>query len=1156
MPSKLTVKGARKPKATKPLSSGAEPYPELKQEVKKLRRELSESLEQQTATSEILRVIARSPTDLQPVLETLVENAAKLCGAREGGIFKFDGELCHLGAMYGAPDYLKDHLRQHPFRPDRSTITGRAALERRTVHIANILTDPEYKGFKIAGAPPVPLRTILAVPLLREGTLIGVITILRTEVAPFSEKQIELVTTFADQAVIAIENVRLFQELQERNAELRESLDHQTATAGVLGIISRSPTDVQPVLDAIVESAARICGIDDVLLRLKESNAMVVRAHFGSIRIGRAEVNIDAPNYRWLREHGSHHIPDTRAVQDDFPMLGVAGGFRTYLTVPLFQKGDLIGTLNARRVEVRPFTPVQIKLFETFGDQAVIAIENVRLFKELEDRNRQLTEALEQQTATSEILRAIANSPTDLQPVLETLVENAVKLCGAQEGGIFRFDGELCHLGAMYGGPDYLKDYLTQHSFRPDRSTIVGRAAVERRIIHVPNIEEDPEYLGFPIRGPGREKRYRTMLAVPLLREESLVGAISIRKTEVAPFTDQQIALVQTFADQAVIALENVRLFQQLQERNAELRQALEYQTATAEVLSIISRSPTDVQPVFEAIVESAARVCGMDDVVLRLNENGAMVIRAHYGPIPLGRSEVSIDELHYRWTEKHGVLHIPDIRAQNDFPTVGSAGNWRTYLSAPLRQQGKFIGCLNARRVKVRPFTSAQIKLLETFADQAVIALDNVRLFNELQARNRDLTEALEQQTATGEILRAIASSPTDLKPVLETLVENAVKLCGAQEGSLFRFDGGLCHLGAMYGGIERTKEYLTRNPLVPTRGSIVGRAALERTIIHVANILEDPEYTGFVELVERAKIRYRTILAVPLLREGVLVGVITFRRTEVAPFTDKQVQLVKTFADQAVIAIENVRLFQEIQDKNQQLETANRHKSQFVASVSHELRTPLNAIIGFSDVLLDPSLEVNEEKRLRFLTHILNSGKHLLGLINEILDLSKVEAGRLELEIDKAAMTDVLQAAVNTLRPLAAQKTIELQVDGGADIPWVSMDTARIRQVLLNLLGNAIKFTPEGGRVWLRTDVLDGTVRVEVEDTGPGIPIQDHERIFLEFEQARIGETKSKPEGTGLGLALAKKLVEMHGGKIWVESEVGKGSKFYFTLPLQTKD
>ena len=576
--------------------------------------------------------------------------------------------------------------------------------------------------------------------------------------------------------------MRLFKELGERNAELREALEHQTATAEVLGIISRSPTDVQPVLDAIVESAARVCGIDDVGLRLSEGSAMVPRAHFGPVPDARREVRIDEPQFIWVREHGALHVPDTLA-QNEFPMISA----RTFLIVPLRQQGELIGVLNARRTEVRPFTPAQIKLLETFADQAVIAIENVRLFQELK-------ESLEQQTATSEILGVIASSPTDIQPVLDVVAENAARLCDATDAVIHRIDGDQLRVVANFGP---LPGRGNRQSLPIDRDSIPGRAIIDRQTFHVDDLAALPED-DLPSAALPEVIGVRTVLATPLLREGIPIGAIHIRRMEVRPFTEKQIKLLETFAAQAVIAIENVRLFKELGERNAELREALEHQTATAEVLGIISRSPTDVQPVLDAIVESAARVCGIDDVVLRLHEGNVMVSRAHFGPIPIpsSRVEMSIDEPRFRWMREHGTLHIPDRREQNIIPTLGSVSDWRTWLGVPLRQQGEVIGGLIARRTEVRPFTPAQIKLLETFADQAVIAIENVRLFQELK-------ESLEQQTATSEILGVIASSPTDIQPVLNTVAETAARLCEAIDVMVLRVEGDILRLVAHHGPI-----------------------------------------------------------------------------------------------------------------------------------------------------------------------------------------------------------------------------------------------------------------------------------------------------------------------------------------------------------------
>ena len=877
----------------------------LLQELQTRNRDLSEALEQQTATSEILRVIAGSPTDIQPVLDVVAENAARLCEASDAQIVRVDDDVLRVIASHGAMAVpLSVRVEGVPIR--RDNVVGRAVLDRRTVHVEDLAAevDGEFAGAK-AIQQVTGQRTTLSTPLLREGVAIGALLIRRLEIRAFSEKQIKLLETFASQAVIAIENVRLFKELQERNAELREALEHQTATSEVLGIISRSPTDVQPVLDAIVESAARVCGIDDLGLRLREGNNFVSRAHFGplAVPVDREEVSNDDPRFRWIAEHGTLHIPDARA-QNDFPWLGLVSGARTFLLVPLRHQGEVVGTLGARRTKVRPFTLAQIKLLETFADQAVIALENVRLFQELK-------EALDQQTATSEILGVIASSPTDIQPVLDAVAENAAKITGSDDALIYRVDADNLRRAAKYGPREW--GPLGEIGQRLTRGTAAGRAVIDRQVVHVPDLlaaqSEFPDVR--------RHLQYgsRTVLSTPLLREGVPIGVIHIRRTEVRPFTDKQIALLKTFADQAVIAIENVRLFKELQERNAELREALEHQTATSEVLGIISRSPTDVQPVLDEIVASAVRVCGIDDVTLRLREGETMVVRAHSGPIPVPteRAVINIDDPRFSWMREHGSLHIPDVTQQNDFPIVNVSGS-RTFLVVPLRQQGEILGTLSARRVEVRPFTPAQIKLLETFADQAVIAIENVRLFQELK-------ESLEQQTATSEILGVIASSPTDIQPVLNVVAENAARLCEADDAIIRRLDGNVMPLVAHYGQIPPGG---MDAPTVSQR-DVVGRAIIGRQPIHlhdlaaaeVANEFPDSKFAQ-----ERSGAR--TFLTMPMLREGTPVGVINIRRQEIRPFSEKHITLLKTFADQAVIAIENVRLFKELQERNRDLTEA----------------------------------------------------------------------------------------------------------------------------------------------------------------------------------------------------------------------------------------
>ena len=1100
----------------------------------RLFNETKEALDQQTAISEILRVIAASPGDVRPMLDAVAERALKLCDAAESTIVLVENDALKCVARFGSTPTL-DEGELMPL--SRGSATGRAVIDRAVIHLEDLAAVPEDE-FPIARTLQrrIGHRAILSVPLMRKAHAIGAIALWRMEARTFTDKQIALVKTFADQAAIAIENVRLFN-------ETREALEQQQASAEVLRVISSSVADTGPVFERISQSCKRLFDGAVVGINLVGEDGLL---HLGSYdgpnpdefrSLFPGPLNAQSSSGIAILERRVVHHPDVgrgTEVPEYTRRSGAATGMKSVVFAPMLWEGRGIGVIVVGRPFVRPFSDKEISLLKTFADQAVIAIQNARLFNETK-------EALEQQTAIADILRVISSSPTDVQPVLDAIAERAARLCDASAASMYLTEGDvLRHLASKGASPDPVSHV---EALPIDRDSISGRALLERRPIQIPDmLAEGAEYP----RSHELARRFghRTVVVLPLYREGQPVGTILLRRQDVRPFSEHEIALLQTFGDQAAIALENVRLFN-------ETKEALDQQRASGEVLTAISSSIADAKPVFEVILQSCQRLFAGDIVgVMLVRDDQMLDIGAYAGqgldelrklfPRPLADASAS-----GRAILEQRIIEYPDVDVA-DVPAITRRNaeivGFRSIVAAPMISEGRGIGALWVARSFTGPFNDKQLALLKTFAEQAVIAIQNARLFNETN-------EALDQQRASAEVLAAISNSIADTTPVFETILNACERLFA---GKLVRItlvgEDGLIRLGAYHGPGRETLEQVFPVPVNEETGT--GTAILRRDIVRYPDVEAGDDVPDTTRRACKA-IGIRSIIFAPMLWEGKGIGAISIGRDYAGQFSEKDLALLRTFADQAVIAIQNARLFREIQDKSRQLEIANKHKSEFLANMSHELRTPLNAIIGFSEVLLERLFGDVNDKQDDYLKDIHSSGRHLLNLINDILDLSKVEAGRMELELSTFDLPSAISNALTLIRERAQRHEIALGMEIDPGLGEIVADERKLKQILLNLLSNAVKFTPDGGRIDVRAHPVADDVVISVQDTGVGIAPSDQEAVFEEFRQVGRHYT-SKQEGTGLGLALTRRFVELHGGTIRVESEPGKGSTFMFTLPV----
>jgi PAS domain S-box-containing protein len=1110
-------------------------------------RELRVSLEYQTAISNVLKVISRSAFELQPVLDSVCCTAQQLCGAELAGIAVRKGERYRYVATSTVNSEWDRRLRETQFAAGRGSVAGRVALDRRVVHIADLVADTEYHHPEFA--PIGGARTALGVPLLREDTLLGVIFLGRSRVRPFTARQIDLVRTFADQAVIAIENTRLFDEVQQRAHDLRESLQQQTATADVLKIISRSSVDLETVLNTLVETVARLCRADQAYMWRRRDEVYQLLASCGLSEEAKAYFLANPPkpgrgtvSGRVALEGRSVHIPDVlKDPEYTYTEAQKIAGFRTVLGVALLREQKLLGIFSLNRNDADPFTAKEIELASTFADQAVIAIENARLFEELRERTGDLEESLKYQTATSDVLKVINRSTLDLQRVLDTLIQTAAELCDTSTAAVaIRHNDIYRYVATARCTPEY-DQVLRSRSLVPGRDSIVSRVLLERKVVHIVDAEAEAGY-DFP--EAINIGRVRSLLGVPMFRDDEVVGVIGLSRQRVEPFTERQIELMRTFAAQAVIAMENARLLGELRERTTDLARSVDELTATGDVLKIISRSSVDLETVLDTLVETVARLCRADQALVFRRRDDLYHLAAAHGlseetlkfmlahPVPGDRGSIS-----GRVELERRAVHIPDILQDSEYTVWEGqkAQGQRTMLGVPLLREEALLGVFIVNRTKVEAFTKQEIELATTFADQAVIAIENARLFEELRERQAELRVTFDNMgdgVAMFDAAARLAAWNRNLQEMLE--LPDALLAKRPSFAELFRY---LAERGEF--GSDDLEAQLSRS-LEDTRQEV--RYERTRPDGHVIEVRRNPVPDGgFVLIYADITKRKRAEEAVRLARDA----------------AEKALRELQTAQDRLV--------------QTQKLASLG----QLTAGIAHEIKNPLNFVNNFSALSVELTDELNDileqaqiTEQLRKevdeltgmlkdnLSKVVQHGRRADSIVKNMLLHSREGSGELRAADVNALVDESLNLAYHGARAEKPQFKVTLHRDFDPQAGMVEVFPQEITRVLLNLLSNGFYavterkadngFTDFEPQVTATTRGRDDHVEIRIRDNGSGIPPEVRGKMFNPFFT-----TKPAGEGTGLGLSMSHEIiVKQHGGTIEVLTEPGAFTEFIVIL------